>query len=983
VRIVALDVVRKRLWIGAGLALGVLLMGATSNAASADASATSATGTNEPDLRFVPAATDAFDALGLRPDGLGFRPGPDSPDPTFCKHYQGIARKDAPDGTPYLFVSRSGNVPFPCPVAADVIAGDSPGNLVVVRMGSRDRTGERLRSNRLRRNSAVGYDSAAENTPPNIDDAAVRTITFDGGGDWPAYGSSIGWPAYGHPGAMQVVGDVLAVAMEAPYEGAADAAVMFLDVSDPANPRFLSVMYPGAVTDDFGAGTLGIAPVESASGECCDYLMVVTGKSNKLLKFFKSFPTGGASTTDLTAPTVGWIPVEDYTESELEAPGCLGADWPTASGEGLQSLTFVREADLDGQLYLIGAHNNVAGGLGDDILRLYEVNITSSCPFRQVRSKRVTSYPIHGLEDSANFATGSGAYVSPSGELLFYATDYADIGSIVGPGAWSSFVEYRHRDLVREDSPTLHPTALIDGPFLVDEGSSVALTGAGAPAITQAWIQLFEDTGAGTSVPSQIGGVFDSEWWLAIEYVDRNVDDWGDLDALDHDEALSFDLDFEENAEAWKWWAPPGCTISANDYPSHSPSWPGDSTVILRGTGQVERETDLGDLDVYGTGFSNPPLFASPVPSGTTPQSHDFGDDIEGVTFSHRGADGSEVRDCDGYYDAPISLGWDLNNDGSFETTGTSAPFSALNLDGPSTADVQARAQHPTDTTEFGTGIARPVSIQVRNVAPMIAAASVKDSLGRELAGGATKAIVGLPVELALTFTDPGRADTQAGQVSWSDGGVDTSFDAFVSATNGATGRLEDHHIFTQPGTFTIRATVTDDDGGASSRELTVEVLSLEDAIEHVADELTALIDAATDPRVKAALSSARDELIGNLGGTPPTNGAIDKLEDDDPVGAITKIRAAISYLQTAESRGAGDLSSLKDLLGLVAEGIATSAYTEAQEAASPPSHGEGATLASIADLIVKGHDQLSSGQYLKACDSFRQATQKALDLLS
>jgi hypothetical protein len=885
--------------------------------------------------RFVPDVVSQFAALALRPDGLAFDPA-GSPDPSFCKHYQGMARKDGPDGTPYLFVSRSGNVPFGC------VGDDDPGNLIVVRMGSRDTTGERLRSNRLRRNSAVGFDPPTLNTPPDPRDVVVTTITFDGGADWPAYGGTSGWPAYGHPGAMQLVGDVLAVALETPYEGAGQTAIAFLDVSNPETPRFLSAMSPGPVTDDFGAGTMGITPVRAATGACCDYLMVVTGKRNRLVKFFKSYSTVGAPTTNLTSSEVGWSLLGGYTEGRLESDGCLGADWPSGTGEGLQSLSFVRQGDLDGPLFLIGAHNNVPGGLGDDVLRLYRVEITPTCPFNQVSSKRVTSYPVGGLEDSANFATGSGVYVSPSSELIVYATDYANTGP------WVPFVEYRHRNIVRPDSPTLRPTALIGGPFAVDEGSSVMLTGSGAPPLTQAWIQLFEDDGAGATIPKQLAGVFDSEWWLAVEYVDRDADDFGDLDALDHDSAFAFDLDFEENAGSWRWFAPVGCTISANDYPIQSDGFPGPDTVLLAGTGQVEEETDLDDIN--------------------------YDDDVGGITFG---------ANCDSYYGAPIGLGWDLDTDSTFETNGTSVTFRAASLDGPTTATVGARAQHPTDPTPLGVGVPVPVPVEVRNVAPSISSAAVTDSLGRDLAGGAHVAIAGLPVQVDVQFTDPGRADTQVGHVSWGDSSADTTFDAFSHATNGAIGQLQDTHVYSAPGTHDIVVTITDDDGGATPVAFQVEVLSIEDAIESVASELTALIDSATNAGVKSALTAARDELLGNHGGTPPTNGALDKLEADDPVGAITKLRAAISQLLLAESRGAGDLSALKDLLGLAAEAIATTEYETAKTAVGTPSPGEEHALARIADLILAGHGQLQASRYLDACDSFRQATSKALDLSS
>jgi len=98
-------------------------------------------------------------------------------------------------------------------------------------------------------------------------------------------------------------------------------------------------------------------------------------------------------------------------------------------------------------------------------------------------------------------------------------------------------------------------------------------------------------------------------------------------------------------------------------------------------------------------------------------------------------------------------------------------------------------------------------------------------------------------------------------------------------------------------------------------------------------------------------------------------------------VSATTKLRAAISYLALAESRGAGDLSALKDLLGLVAEAIATGAYHEAEAAVAPPRPAHARELAAIASLITLGHGQLNEGEYLTACETFRQATDRALKL--
>src|SRR5262249_24925674 len=152
-------------------------------------------------------------------------------------------------------------------------------------------------------------------------------------------------------------------------------------------------------------------------------------------------------------------------------------------------------------------------------------------------------------------------------------------------------------------------------------------------------------------------------------------------------------------------------------------------------------------------------------------------------------------------------------------------------------------------------------------------------------------------------------------------------------------------------------------------------------AIRGVADTLTQLIQSATSTSVASALRDAHDELIGNLGGTPPKNGATDKLDANAPSAAITKLKAGITDLLTAESPGARDVSSMKDLLGLVAEGIATAGYQKAVAAIPSPNPGQARTLATIAGLITSGHDQLAARDYLSACDSFRLATDKATGL--
>jgi hypothetical protein len=200
-------------------------------------------------------------------------------------------------------------------------------------------------------------------------------------------------------------------------------------------------------------------------------------------------------------------------------------------------------------------------------------------------------------------------------------------------------------------------------------------------------------------------------------------------------------------------------------------------------------------------------------------------------------------------------------------------------------------------------------------------------------------------------------------------------------ATTNAAGFATATSLLTLPsGGYSL--TIESERSGAfapSSTTVPYEVLSLEGAIESALDDVDALIAGATSAGVRSALQAARDNLVGNNGGTS-TNGALDKL-DDDPAGAITKLRAALSNLLTAEARGAGDLSDLKRLLGLTAEAIATEEYENAKNAVGVPSAGEAQALARIANEIQTGRGQLQANRPLDACDSFRRATMRALDL--
>lgn len=916
------------------------------------------TATGQPEIYFVPDVVEQFDGLALRPDGLAFGIG-SSPDATTSKHYQGMARTHGP-GPQYLFVSRSGNDSI-CSWCAD----DS-GNLLIVRMGSRDESGERFRTNRLIRDwvphvrdangEPVRDDHGRLITwtkPPDPRDTTVADIAFNGRN---------GWPSYGHPGGMQLVGDVLALALEHPYnEGDSANLILFLDVSNPETPVLLSGFQP-LPSSDYKAGLVGLTPVRNPLGAGVRYLMITTGDDSHEVRFYRSLPTDPDGSTNLKSPNLYWESLRSISSDQIES--CSGGlEWPDGSGAH-QSLNFVRQESLDGPLFLVAARNTFLGGPGTDFLDLYEVKVDpygnpEGCPLKRRRSTHVTSYPYNGHGDSANLAAATGTYVSPSGELIFYGTEYENDGPFELKEDGSAgrrtvrFGEWRHRDMVRRDSPTLRPTVEVDGSFEVDEGSVAILAGKGKAPLTKAWIQLFEDDNAGASLPPPVR---DRDAWMAVDYDDWGKDNFDDFSQYD----ARTDTNFNNNAGSWRWFAPTGCTLRANQdqFYATTGTFPGSQSTTLYGEGRVFEDTDLDNN----------------APS--------MDDVISSVQFFPTAEVKYPFPDCRAYYNAPISVAWDLDINGVFETAGQNPAFSAAELDGPDVRAVHARAQHPTDTTRLGPGATVAVNIRVRNVAPRVAGLDLVDSLGFKVGGEVPFALVNLEYAAEGSFTDPGKPDHQTAALNFGEGATipHNALDLFGDAFGGVTGRLRQRHTYRTPGTYMIRLEVADDDGGQTAAEMTVRVVSPVEAIESVIEQIDLLLATTTDAEVMRELRHARDKLDGNHIGDS-TNGALDKLAKGELTPALVKIKEAIDALEHAEAEGGGDLNGLKYFLALTGEAIAQGAYLEALARVGSPSPAEAEQLQRIRESITRGHGYIGARDYPVAVEEFKHAVSHATSL--
>jgi len=369
-----------------------------------------------------------FQALSERGDALGFGIGT-SPDPTVSNHYQGIARSHGP-GRPYFFITRS---------------DDGPANLLVVSMESRPTNGERLRSNRLQR----GKDT--DDTPPPSNDKVVF---------WYPFYSVYGWPSYKHAGGVQLLGDVLAVPLEDPfYTETRERLIVFFDVSDPLSPQILNEFS----VDNYSGCLSGLVAFTKTRDE--KYLLLVTGGDNDILWLFYS------TSLDFTDPNFQWIPLDVWIVNADEQYLGFNHKWPSdmcSPGDLLdcdhphQTLNFVRQGSLDGDLYLIGTRNKGGGaggaGIDEDYFDLYKVewcnNSRSDCrtgpeegylqfTLRFVMTKDIVAKSKSDGDDITNFAASGGVYVSPTGELIIYGTEHDNDG----PEGTVKAGEWRHRDV--------------------------------------------------------------------------------------------------------------------------------------------------------------------------------------------------------------------------------------------------------------------------------------------------------------------------------------------------------------------------------------------------------------------------------------------------------------------------------------------------------------------------------------------------------
>jgi len=220
-----------------------------------------------------------FSQINSHGEPLGARRGVGVDGVRLCKHYQSVVRLPGA-GRPYFYFLRSGNATGTCEDQ-----GDDPGELLVVRMDSRDTDGERLRSNKLQSGSRF------DDTPPSALDRGIKSILLDGGS---IDTNGTIWPGWCHPGGSQIVDDVLVVPVEHRFlpNDDADGGFLLIDVSTPNDPTLIKEF---DLNEKIGVMAATRDPI---SGK---YLFLLTGGSfngASKVRFIMS------TTTDLRDPAV-------------------------------------------------------------------------------------------------------------------------------------------------------------------------------------------------------------------------------------------------------------------------------------------------------------------------------------------------------------------------------------------------------------------------------------------------------------------------------------------------------------------------------------------------------------------------------------------------------------------------------------------------------------------------------------------------------
>ena len=259
--------------------------------------------------------------------------------------------------------------------------------------------------------------------------------------------------------------------------------------------------------------------------------------------------------------------------------------------------------------------------------------------------------------------------------------------------------------------------------------------------------------------------------------------------------------------------------------------------------------------------FESPPLNQPPVVHAGGP--YDVGEGSSVVVV----ASGSDPEG------GSLSYVWDLDNDGTFETPGQGAIFSAVGLDGPGDAAITITVQVTDNGNLTSTSLAM---VSILNVAPT---ASFTNNSGVLVAGQSASLAFSNPF-------DPGVADIAAGFWYYYDCTGDGGFEANDPGETTYTCAYPDS------GDFKATGRIQDKDGGFTDYTVEVTVLTPQQAAEDLIDQVQDLVgEGALNPGQGNALIA---KLVA----------AIQQLDRENPRTGINQLQASINQVEAMIGSG-------------------------------------------------------------------------------
>ncbi|MCJ7735969.1 MAG: GldG family protein, partial [Anaerolineae bacterium] len=281
-----------------------------------------------------------------------------------------------------------------------------------------------------------------------------------------------------------MVGDILAE----PFTKA-DDDVVFYDLSDPANPRYIGAV---ALDGDSESGLSTAAVAQMSDGS---FILAGYGEHGNL-DFYRA-----SNTPHVINASTSWSAIDQVIVPD-EVPTYGGYDWDV-----FQSLNFVTDCGT-GKLYLVATVNDEESssfcGLGFpcypdgfDLATLYEVVISPDSPGP---GESVSLDPVAGRlffcneegvgTDHCNFDAAAGIYVDPNNQMILYATEHASDG-------------YRESVKMKEFRPVPHGNCLNS---------------------SDGWIELYKSEQPGWD----FGKLIENRTFTNADYEDLHIWGWGD-----------------------------------------------------------------------------------------------------------------------------------------------------------------------------------------------------------------------------------------------------------------------------------------------------------------------------------------------------------------------------------------------------------------------------------------------------------------------